>query len=978
MAVILFSANLTLPAQNPYIQHYTTQDGLPSNTVYYVFQDSRKFLWFATDAGVSRYDGTSFTNYRKKDGLASNDVIRIKEDSYGRIWFFHYSGLLSFIVRNKIYSETNTPYLKSLEGKEFYFDFIQDEDSTIYFYNRYSEIIALDRHNNVTRYNIRDKLMHTHAVLRERHPLFYLRRITKSLSGDFLFWTGNALFKQKTFTGITRFVSAIAATYTVFPVGKNTYLVDSYTSKLYKYRDECLVDSLIIPFYTENFLKSVLKDDGERIWVADYFQGVYCMDHDTVIHRFDIQKPQSMLRDHESNIWIGSVNDGVYKISPYLLSHRHYSSRFFGEKGIVGMCREGSGGVWLSNGNKVSLLKNNEFYALNFGNRVDYINFLFQVKTGSLIIGEKGVAMYNIEGAKADNITKTVNYRLSEKMSLVLKAMAMQKKGKEISAFVGSSLQYSDQDHLFREKKEINLGMRIYSIFYDVNDDLIVNSLKMLVFGENKLVPCRALARFDNKIITNHLNIGDKAEIYNIEGDTLYVNIRKVFYNLSEAFGAPVDLQVRNITYDEPTLYLSTSRNVYRCDNPLEVISGRKIRFKLLDINFRNIHEILVNHDSLYIASDDGLTIIPETLIGRMVTQVPNPYIRSVLVNDAEEDPGDQGVTIRGSTKIAFSCGCINYSSAPVVFAYKLEGLDTAWTTGTSGNVIYQRLLSGNYTFKLKVRKSTSEWSGVIEYPFQIKASFWRHPMFFASLVIVVLLGITLLIIRRKNIQMRHRELDHHLVTLELKSLQSMMNPHFIFNTLGSIQNFLLKNKTGEAGLYLSQFARLIRQNMNALNESMINLDEEFDRLSNYLDLERLRMENKFTYKIDIDNSFDPEEIMIPAMIIQPFVENSIWHGISALDDKGFISILFSLLDEHSLKVVITDNGIGIKKAQALQTKSEKHLKLGMEMTLKRLELLGRKYAVKTRVDLSEAFPGEPNPGTRVVVVIPFSYVDNI
>jgi LytS/YehU family sensor histidine kinase len=111
----------------------------------------------------------------------------------------------------------------------------------------------------------------------------------------------------------------------------------------------------------------------------------------------------------------------------------------------------------------------------------------------------------------------------------------------------------------------------------------------------------------------------------------------------------------------------------------------------------------------------------------------------------------------------------------------------------------------------------------------------------------------------------------------------------------------------------------------------------------------------------------------IPSMIIQPFVENSIWHGISTMDDRGFIRITFSHQDENALQVIIEDNGIGVKKAQTIQTKDDKHLKLGMDMTRKRLELLGRKYNVKTRIEFSDVHPGEPNPGTRVVLVIPVS-----
>ena len=975
LTCVLLWAGLSLPAQNPYIHHYTTQEGLPSNMVYYIYQDSRKFIWFATDAGVSRYDGTTFTNYRKKDGLASNEVIRIREDSFGRIWFFHFNGALSFNFRNKFYSESNTRFLKSLEGKEFYFDFFEDTDSTLYFYNSFCEIIALGKRGAVRRYDLQENLFRQLSGCFGFPQRVELRKITKSKSGELLFWTYCGLLKQKTFSDPPVLVSQKSRINKVFQGEKNSLIIDVYTGKLYRFIDEQLIDSVALPLYTKSFLKSVLEDKGDLLWVADYFHGVYCLRRDTIIQRFNIPKPQSVLRDHENNIWVGSTNDGAFKISPYLLSHLHYPDTLFLHRGITGMSPDGSGGVWLTSGMKVDLLKNKILYSLDFGNSRNYINLIAPMKNGSLVIGERGAFFYTLEDVRLDRSAKKVRYGRAERIISGLKTIAVNPDGRQISAFEVSMLYLSDQDHLFRKKTDINLGQRIYSIFYDANDSLVLNGRKMFVCRENRLVPNRKLSLFDNRIITNHLNIDKTTELFNIEGDSIYLFHGNRFYNLSDEIGAQIDLPVRNITYDKPVLYLATSRNVYTCDHPLNAISQGKTELRLLDINFRNIHDILVNNDSLYIASDDGLTIIPEASIGKVTTLIPIPYIRDVFINDQEKDPEDQGFSVRGNAKIAFSFGCINYSSSPLVYAYKLEGLDTEWTTGTAGNVVYQRLPGGNYTFKLKVRKSTSEWSSVLERPIQVKAPFWHHPLFFTSLAIIALAGMTLVIIRRKNLQMRHRELDHHLVTLELKALQSMMNPHFIFNALGSIQNFLLQNKTGEAGLYLSQFARLIRQNMNAVNEAMINLDEEFDRLSNYLDLERLRMENKFDYKIDIDEGIDPEDILIPSMIIQPFVENSIWHGISALEGKGFVSIHFSHSDEKTMKVIIEDNGIGIDKAQSYQPKDEKHLRLGMEMIRKRLELLGRKHAVNTRVELSEAFPGTENPGTRVTMVIPFSGV---
>ena len=115
----------------------------------------------------------------------------------------------------------------------------------------------------------------------------------------------------------------------------------------------------------------------------------------------------------------------------------------------------------------------------------------------------------------------------------------------------------------------------------------------------------------------------------------------------------------------------------------------------------------------------------------------------------------------------------------------------------------------------------------------------------------------------------------------------------------------------------------------------------------------------------------ESDEVKIPFMIIQPFVENAIWHGIAFLQEKGKIIIKFQMQDDKSLVIVVEDNGIGMKRSEAYSAKQEKHLHIGMEMTRKRLDILGRKFAVKTRLTFSELFPGKLNPGTRVEMVVP-------
>jgi two-component sensor histidine kinase len=363
-------------------------------------------------------------------------------------------------------------------------------------------------------------------------------------------------------------------------------------------------------------------------------------------------------------------------------------------------------------------------------------------------------------------------------------------------------------------------------------------------------------------------------------------------------------------------------------------------------------------------------------MINKITTHPPIPYFQSILINDKESDLSGQVLLLRNNNKITFNFSCINYSSTPILYSYRLAGLDTAWTSGTSRNVVYQNLNPGNYMFLLRVRKPNAEWSNPVTWKINVKVVFWQHPLFYIALFMICAGLFFLYFLMRKNNQIKRRELDSQLITLEQKALQSMMNPHFIFNSLGSIQNYLLQKKSGEAGLYLSQFARLIRQNLNAINAANINLEEEIDRLKNYLDLEKLRMDNKFDYIIDLDETLEADEILIPSMIIQPFVENAIWHGISPIEEKGVITIKFRKMDEKSLKIIIKDNGVGMKKSRSFSTESEKHIHMGIEMTRRRLELLGKKYSIDTSIECCEVSPGLPNPGTRIVLVVPVSYSD--
>jgi len=310
-----------------------------------------------------------------------------------------------------------------------------------------------------------------------------------------------------------------------------------------------------------------------------------------------------------------------------------------------------------------------------------------------------------------------------------------------------------------------------------------------------------------------------------------------------------------------------------------------------------------------------------------------------------------------------------------IKYAYKLENADKDWVYIESPSRIakYTNIDPGNYEFRLRASNSDGIWNEKgISVGLIIKPPFWKT-IWFLILVILFLIFIIILIIKyreRKIIEKTQFQL------LEQKLLRSQMNPHFIFNSLSSIQSFIFENNPLEAGSYLSRFAELIRSILYNSREEFITIEKEIKTLKNYLDLQQLRYDKKFDYKINIDPLIQTDLIQIPPMLAQPFIENSIEHGIKHLKGRGFISISFTLMPEkNSILLIIQDNGIGIKASRKLENeKSKNHTSLATIIANERLDIfnkgLKKKQFIMEINDIKDD-DGKVN-GTKVKFIIPF------
>lgn len=274
----------------------------------------------------------------------------------------------------------------------------------------------------------------------------------------------------------------------------------------------------------------------------------------------------------------------------------------------------------------------------------------------------------------------------------------------------------------------------------------------------------------------------------------------------------------------------------------------------------------------------------------------------------------------------------------------------------------------------------------------QLKEEAFMKKILVACLTVLILLSIILYrnaALKRKNEKNRRElaenelqiqrlesdkakaEFQQQATELEMQALRAQMNPHFIFNCLNSINRFILKNETETASDYLTTFSRLIRMALTNSKKTYITLEEELDMLRLYIDLERLRFKNAFNYSIVFGNEIEPENIFIPPLLLQPFAENAIWHGLMHKEEQGHLCV--NITREDSILIcTITDDGIGRKMAAAFKDQSGDHTSMGMKITETRIVMMQKMNATESTVTINDLVePDGTAAGTEVIIKIP-------
>jgi sensor histidine kinase YesM len=327
---------------------------------------------------------------------------------------------------------------------------------------------------------------------------------------------------------------------------------------------------------------------------------------------------------------------------------------------------------------------------------------------------------------------------------------------------------------------------------------------------------------------------------------------------------------------------------------------------------------------------------------------------------------------------IAFNYVGISFkSNGEIRYRYRLVGLDSVWQETRETFLNYPTLPSGDYEMQLQAVNKFDVSSQVLTVPFTIEKMLFEET-WFRILIGLLFLAVTGLVVSMivRRIRKREREksdISKRISELEQLSRKAQMNPHFIFNSLNSIQQYVMDSDVAGANKFIAGFSRLIRQTLDFSSEPEISLEEELDYLANYLELEKTRLENTFSWSVFIEEGVDPAAYYIPPMILQPFVENSVRHGLRFRRDKNGKIAITVKRENNSLVCILEDNGVGRKAAGEHKSISPiNYQSKGLSLTADRIALFNQEREQKIYMhidDLEDNF--HKSLGTRVTIIFP-------
>ena len=958
--IFLYGTGLVLPSKL-YAQHlsfklYNVNDGLPGTSVYGAFQDKNGYLWISTPTGVSRFDGRVFVNYSLTDGLPSLHVNTVFQDSHNRLWVGTAAGMAQFKNNRFITYPTNDK-----QNNIYVINFVETKDKRLWVTTvkgayEYADTVW----NKLSLYpgfenNMCRSIIESDQELYVCYPTDIVCRIK---NGEWVHIASSqdygSIFNVMSFQNSEIWVSTINNIYIIrnhqlVPLFKKKLSTTTYFSYLIDSKKRLWIES-------ENFLQISKPGDWQHFSVSKLTQYGY---------------PGLLNEDMNHNIWTGSVQ-GLLRIKDISFTSIDKNNTAFSNE-IYNIITLPGNRLFLSSGSKLIYSKKRYKQVMpprSAGNENYYkdpVDFFSFDKKNSLWMLTRFRKFLHFNNGKLEDFSDALKLKTTEhiydmqyvksrnQFFICADSTLLFGNATKFSTFIphNTGVPIIKPTRVYETKNGLLLiyidGTGVYSI--DKSNNLISLVEETGIDGSRRGIELGVL--FYEDALNNFWISFPGLGLYEYG----FANNNRPF--LKVHLTTKDGLQSNNITCltsdQQNRLWITTTTG-------LDILQKNKAD-KWEVFNYAKAEELTVTRSDYERLVTDSVGNVflstPNKILKFNAASIylykepPHVIIEKVSLAFKETDWSKVTDSLysyyqlpynpvldyhENSLGIFFNSIDFSTSNSNPEYSYKLLPFQTSWSIPSkTKSVSFAQLPPGKYQFMVRAKDGASGWSKPDVFQFTITPPFWNRWWF--RLIIIVFASFIIVRIFRVRIQKikRNAFIQTQLKELEMKALKAQMNPHFIYNALNSIQALVANDKKEEGIFYIGSFSRLLRQVLDNSESNVISLDKELETVGLYIQLEALRLDMHLQYQKIVDQDVVPEFEKIPPLILQPFVENALWHGLSRKVGKKEIKISVTT-NENWLICNITDNGIGRKKAQEFKNNSNTlHGSKAIDITQKRL-----------------------------------------
>lgn len=988
---------------------YTVKDGLPHNKINKIVQDSKGFLWIATEGGLSRFDGYSFRNFtydeRNKNSIISNNVLDIAIDKNDELWLACDYGICHFdpqtyVAHEIFFNNTSVSCQNIVYDFSNHMVFAASSKNGLYKIDAvrkqaFKTKLSMQLQQNVTSSSIDSKGIvwltierngyYKYDINQDKYsylsyyewPMFVYedknrnQYYTGSWLGEFMIFDGNTLPDlKKRYVFPTKFEGYDKITYRDCEfaneiTGDSMLWVTSHVGlgifhlKQNKFIKHFKFDPSQLDGLSNNWLGDIFTSKDGSVWIASWhglitvnpvaqsFSRYYLPELDINLYNL----VSGMVDDptNPNTTWITVNGTGLAEYDKKTLKIKkwhfkeflyptdwNYSKRWLGK-----FYKDENNVLWSSSYGGFAKIKKGlvSFVDCYVNNEPIYADNSFQDSEGMLWQSGRYLVRLNPNTEKTDYFSLPDSFN-TERNEDPFKGID---EGKNGEIFVATTEGLLTLNKNTREFKRIN---------YEIPN--IKNS---------NILNIRDIKRIEDKLYL--ATYGGLIE-YDLKSKK---SIRLI----------PSFIEQRGIAKDQlNNLWVAATDGLYRIEFATQKIDKFTQNDGVFNISSDPIAFFEYNNE-MYVGHRSGYTKFNPFLVTAN-SSLPIPYLTEVTtLKYANEQHVDHLINLKleySESDLTFNYTAIEYNyPEKLTFSYLLEGYDTRWSDYTAlRSKSYTNLPQGRYTFKVKSKNSRGlESKTIAQFKFEVLPAFWQS-WWFKLLSLLCLGCLIYLIAKRRIAKIRKKEeektaVNKMIAELDAKLLRSQMNPHFIFNSLNSIQKYIWENNEEEAAEYLAKFAKLMRSILESSTKDFITLEEEFKIMKIYLELEHKRSNGHFDYQLYIDASIDQNKTLTPPLLLQPFIENAIWHGLNKKSSHGNL-IINVKLDGNYVIFSVDDDGVGRRAVNGINTTVEKK-SMGISITQQRIEKLFESFTLKGSIKIIDKVNNGISSGTCVVISLP-------